>query len=310
MIVTVTPNTSIDKAYTLAGPFNVATVMRVSEVRDSAGGKGLNASRAIHNAGEDLIATGFVGGFNGKRLLALLDDDGISHDFVETSQETRSCINVLDEKGTSTEFLEPGRPLTQGNFDALLKKLHVLAAQADAVTISGSLPKGLPEDAYIQLINCVKTEGALCIVDTSGETLKQAVSAHPDMVKPNSDEIAQLLGRSVTSLDEVVEAAAELHRQGIAYVVCSLGGDGAILACEDGVFRGRAPKIEVLNPVGAGDTLTGSFAVALARHMSTADALKFAMARASASCLHPMTGRYELKVAQELEEQTVVEKIK
>ena len=260
MIATVTLNASIDKAYQLACPLVDGTVMRVATCIDNAGGKGMNAARAVATCGEDVLATGFVGGNNGNLLCELLDADGIAHDFVHVAAETRCCVNVLDPNGVSTEFLEPGRPVTEQDMDAMTAKIAEVAQRADVVTFNGSAPAGVEKDVYVDLIARVREAGKPCILDTSGELLMRGIEALPTMVKPNTDEIGQILGRSVSSLDEVIAAARELHERGIAQVVVSLGGDGAVMACDEGVFRGLAPKIDVVNPVGAGDTMVGAFA--------------------------------------------------
>ncbi len=309
MISTVTLNSSIDKAYQLACPLVDGTVMRVATCIDNAGGKGMNAARAIATCGEKVLATGFVGGNNGHLLCDLLDADGIDHDFVGVASETRCCINVLDQDGTSTEFLEPGREVTAADVAAISEKISQIAQVADVVTFNGSVPAGMGKDAYVDLIARVKAAGKPCILDTSGELLMRGIEAAPTMVKPNTDEIGQILGRKVESIDEVYAAAQELHERGIAQVVVSLGGDGAVMACDEGLFRGRAPKIEVVNPVGAGDTMVGAFAVGMARGMSAPEQLAYAMSCASANCLSASTGHFAMEDAQRLLAGTVVEKI-
>lgn len=309
MIVTVTLNASIDKAYQLATPLEVHEVQRVATVIDRAGGKGLNCARAVKTCGEDVVATGFVGGHNGELLCDLLAADGVRHDFCVVSAETRCCINALDPDGASTEFLEPGRPVDEGALEAILERVGSLAERADVATLNGSVPAGLPTDVYAQLIDRIKKAGAKVLLDTSGELLLEGVKACPTMVKPNTDEIAAVLGHKVSGEDEVVDAARELHEQGVPIVVVSLGGAGAVMACDDGVYRGRSPKIEVVNPVGSGDTLVGAFGVALARGKSAPECLQYGMACASANCLSPETGAFDMGVAEELLAQTTVERI-
>ena len=175
--------------------------------------------------------------------------------------------------------------------------------------MSGSFPKGLPADTYVRLIKLVRSQGKPCILDTSGATLKASIDACPSMVKPNTDEIGQILGRTVSSVDEVFEAARELHERGIAQVVVSLGGDGAVMACNAGTFHGIAPKIEVVNPVGAGDTMVGAFAVAMARGLEPAEQLRYAMACASANCMSASTGHFDMEVARGLMDATRVERV-
>lgn len=309
MIVTVTPNTSIDKAYTIGAPLAVGQVQRVRRVIDVAGGKGLNAARAAAACGAKVVACGFAGGHAGALLRDLLDDDGIAHDFVETGAETRSCINVLDPSGTSTEFLEPGRPVSQKEFDELLCRVAQLAREAAVVTVDGSVPAGLGADACARLVATVKAQGTPVILDTSGELLKEGVRALPTMVKPNADELSQLTGRPVDDLDQVADAAQALHESGIERVVVSLGAQGAVMACATGTYRGIAPHIQVVNPVGSGDTLVGAFAVALERSMDDKAALAFAMAAATANCLSPATGNFDPQVAQELRAQVIVHRL-
>lgn len=307
MISCVTLNTSIDKAYRIDHEIELGQMSRVSEAIDTAGGKGLNAARAVAACGEEVMATGFVGGNNGRYLMDLLDRDGIPHDFVEVATETRCCVNLLEPSGRSTEFNEPGRTVTADEFRAFRAKLEELGRRSDVVTLSGSLPAGLAPDTYRLLIEDLRQIGVPSVLDSSGASLMEGIKAKPAMVKPNADEIAQILGHSVRSEQEVIDAARELHAQGIAYVVVSLGGAGSIMACDEGTFRGHAPKIEVVNPVGAGDTLVGAFATGLARKLSAPECLRFAMSRATANCLSPQTGRFDAAIAASLMEKTAVE---
>ncbi len=307
MILTITLNTSIDKAYRLASPLVEGTVMRVAECIDNAGGKGLNVSRSVLTCGEKVLATGFAGGNNGRLLCELLDRDGVPHDFVTVENETRCCINILEPSGRSTEFLEPGREVGEDALAELEDRVAALLPEADAVTISGSIPRGLPVGAYAQLITLVKAQGVPCILDTSGDALMASLDALPTVIKPNADEIAQILGERAGSLDELARAARTLHERGIENVVVSLGGSGALMACSEGVFRGTAPQIEVVNPVGAGDTMVGALAVGMKRQLDAPERLRFAMACATANCMSASTGHFELEIAEGLLAQTVVE---
>lgn len=310
MITTVTLNASIDKIYTIASELAVGEVQRVATVIDNAGGKGLNCARAVATCGERVMATGFVGGHNGAYLCERLDADGVSHDFVRTEQETRCCLNVIEPNRRSTELLEPGRPVTEEDVNAIERKVRALAATSDVVTLNGSAPAGCGEDIYRRLVAAVHEAGARAILDTSGKLLVGSLDAKPDMIKPNTDEIRAILGRKPESIDEVVAAAREVREHhGVGQVVVSLGGDGAVMSCAEGEFRGVAPKIEVVNTVGSGDTMVGAFAVAMARGLAPAEQLRFAMACASANCLTPSTGNFEMATAQGLMDGTVVEKL-
>lgn len=309
MIVTVTLNASIDKAYYLNSPVIDGTVHRVSVVDNSAGGKGLNASRAITTLNYPVCATGFVGGNNGRYLVELAHKDGITSDFIYTEQETRSCINILEPSGQSTEFLEPGQPVLTKDFLAFKAKLAKLAKNAEVVTFNGSIPKGISAANYKELIEETMASGVSCIVDASGSLLTSCVDVLPTMIKPNTDEIGQLLGRKVSSEDEIIKAAQELYKRGIKIVVISLGAQGALMVSDEGTFRATPPKIEVINPVGAGDTLVGAFAVALAQKKPISECLVFALSCATASCLSAGTGRFDQGVAAKIQKQVSIKKI-
>ena len=292
MILTVTLNTSIDKLYLMTG-IQPETVMRVKEVHNTAGGKGLNVSRIAGKLGEQVAATGFVGGFNGKYLESLVDTPLVRCAFTHVEAETRSCINCWDlSDGKSTEYLEPGAPVTAEDVERFLADFDRELAGADVVTISGSIPAGAPEEIYCDLIRRCRQAGIPVLVDTSGSRLISAVKELPSLIKPNEDEIAQLTGRSFSGREEAARALMDLHQAGIPWVVLSLGADGALLACDKGVFHGRPPRITPRNTVGCGDSMVAGFAVGFARHLSMAETFRMALAVSAASALSLFTGDF------------------
>lgn len=292
MITTVTLNASIDKAYHMKEEIKNGTVMRVGENRNSAGGKGLNVSRVIKLCGEEVLATGLVGGYNGAYLKSLLDIDGISHDFGTVQGETRSCINILDPAYGSTEYLEGGCEVTQEEETAFLEHFQKVIQQSQVITISGSVPKGMQKDIYKRMILLAKEQGKQVILDTSGALLEEGMKACPTMVKPNQDEIEMLYDTKIKSREDVIYYAKKMWEQGIPYVVVSLGGDGALLVSEEGIYQGKPPKVNVVNTVGCGDSMVGAFAVAFERGYEPQKALKYAVAVATANALSPNTGEF------------------
>ena len=173
MILTVTLNTSVDKLYRIA-KLTPYEVMRVSDVRTTAGGKGLNVARAVALSGEKAVAMGFVGGFSGKLFTSLLPDY-IGTRFTQVKAETRSCINVWDQQNNrSTEFLEPGNPVTEEELRRFLSDFELSLPDAEVVALSGSLPKGVPEDFYGQLVELAHRYKKYVILDSSGSSLKKA----------------------------------------------------------------------------------------------------------------------------------------
>lgn len=309
MILTVTLNTSIDKLYLMTG-IQPETVMRVKEVHNTAGGKGLNVSRIAGKLGEEVAATGFVGGFNGRYLESLVDTPLVRCAFTHVEAETRSCINCWDlSDGKSTEYLEPGAPVTAEDVSRFLADFDRELTGADVVTISGSIPAGAPEEIYCDLIRRCRQAGIPVLVDTSGSRLISAVKEQPSFIKPNEDEIAQLTGRSFSGREEAVRALMDLHEGGIPYVVLSLGAEGALLACDKGVFHGRPPRITPRNTVGCGDSMVAGFAVGFARHLSMAETFRMALAVSAASALSLFTGHFESADYERLYPEVSIDKV-
>lgn len=308
MITTITLNVAIDKAYVVED-FAKNTVTRVLKCTNTAGGKGLNVSKVIKLCGEDIVATGFVGGHAGAYVEDLLSEHNITTDFIHTKSETRSCINILASDGSSTEFLEPGAPVTSEEVGEFYTKIEQLISQSDAITMSGSVPKGVDTTIYADLITRIKAQGKKVIMDTSGELLANGIKACPTLIKPNSEELEALLNIKINNRGDVIEAAKKLQSTGIEYVVVSLGGDGALVVCKEGVFHGKPPKITPVNTVGCGDSMVGAFAVALARNLQIGEALRYAVAVSAANALTMATGSFKVSDMEELLPKVVVERL-
>lgn len=309
MITTVTLNASIDKAYYMDKSIENGTVMRVASCNNTAGGKGLNVARVAKLCGADVKTTGFCGGFNGKYLESLLEKDGLANAFVHVEQETRCCLNILDEKYGSTEYLEPGCMISKEEEAEFFEAFEKLAGESNVITLSGSLPKGVEADIYARLITKAKEQGAKVILDSSGESLKEGLKACPTLVKPNKDEIEILFDIKIHGMDDVLTYAKKIYDTGIPYVAISLGGEGALLICEDGVYHGKPPKLDAVNTVGCGDSMVAAFAVALEENLTPQEALKKAVAVASANAMTPETGNFKQKDFEEIIQGVTVEKL-
>lgn len=293
MILTVTLNPSIDKLYLLPA-VEPESVMRVQEVHNSAGGKGLNVSRVAALLGEPVTAMGFLGGHNGAYLRSLIREPNILPAFTEIQGETRCCINCWDlSSGKSTEYLEPGVPVSPEEVNRFLHDFDERLPGANAVTISGSIPKGVPEGIYGELIRRCKQVGIPILVDTSGRLLQRAAAEKPDFLKPNTDEIRQLTGSLLEGADDYVGAARQLHRSGIGCAVVSMGADGALLACNAGIWKGCSPRIVPRNTVGCGDSMVAAFAVGVARKLPVEESFRMALAVSAANALSLFTGFFE-----------------
>lgn len=309
MISTVTLNVSIDKAYKIKGSVESGKVIRVLECNNTAGGKGLNVSRVISICGEEILATGFVGGHSGALVEELLEKDNIKNQFTHVKSETRNCINILDENNVSTEFLEKGFPVSEDELKKFIDDFDKIIDNSNIITISGSVPQGVPTDIYYKLINMIKSKNKKVILDASGELLKEGIKALPTMIKPNSEEMENLLGFSINNREEVINSAIKLYESGIELVVVSLGKDGALLVCKDGIYHGKPPKIDVVNTVGCGDSMVAAFAVAMERGYSNMESLKYAVSISAANAMTFSTGNINLEDVDNIFEDVTIEKL-
>lgn len=290
MILTVTLNAAIDKRYVVEG-FRIGEVNRVKECAYTPGGKGLNVSKPASIAGAEVVATGFVGGHAGNYIEDSLKPFGIKSEFYHMADESRSCINIWDEVNhVQTEFLEPGFTVSEEDFVKFEEKFAGLVQQADVVSMSGSVPKGLDGTAYQRLVKICRDAGKPVILDTSGKLLEMGIKACPTMIKPNIDEIRMLTGKHCDHLEDMVEAAKQVHSQGVDIVAVSLGGDGSFVVCNEGIFRAQVPRIDAVNTVGCGDSMIAGFALGISEGLSVKDTLRKASAISAAAALREETG--------------------
>lgn len=258
MIVTLTPNPSIDRTVTFAslrrGEVNRATAHRIDP-----GGKGVNVSRALTAQGAATIAVVPEGGPEGHLMATLLDDAGVARHGVPIHGSVRMNITALEPDGTTTKLNEPGPELTEAEVAGLLSAVADLIRSVDDpapwVVGCGSLPPGAPDDLLARLVRTASAAGARVAIDSSGAPFAAAVAAGPDLVKPNRVELEELVGAELTTLAEVVEAASETLAQGVGALAVSLGRDGAVLVDAGGVTHARADIATPVSTVGAGDCL-------------------------------------------------------
>ncbi len=310
MILTVTLNAAIDKRYVVEN-FQPGSVNRVKECTYSAGGKGLNVSRVAVIAGEQVTATGFVGGHAGNYIVEALEGQKIKSDFVHISGESRSCINVYDETNqTQTEFLEPGIYVTDAAHEKMFEKYIKLVGKCSVVVISGSVPKGVDSFLYKSMIQIARENNKKVILDTSGKLLEESLTAKPTMIKPNMDEIRMLTGKAMDSLEELIEEAEKIRKSGVEIVAVSRGSEGSLVVCEEGVYQASVPRIDAVNTVGCGDSMIAGFAVGFSRGMSMEETIRLASALSAANALRMETGFLITKDMEELLPQIKVKKNK
>ncbi|HEL2219868.1 tagatose-6-phosphate kinase [Streptococcus suis] len=310
MILTITLNPSVDIAYQL-DTFRLDTVNRVEKVQKTAGGKGLNVTRVLKQIGEDVVATGFIGGEIGSYVKKQLTRNDIKNSFVEIGSETRNCIAVLHD-GKQTEILEQGPTIQEHEALNFIEHLEIILNNVDVVVISGSLPKGLASNYYVKIIELCKKCGVAVVLDGSGEALKNVLESQqkPTVIKPNTEELSQLIGKEVT--DDIQELKSVLSGQlfqGIDWIVVSLGAQGAFAKHNDKFYRVRIPKIKVVNPVGSGDSTVAGIAAGLVHALPEAELLKNANVLGMLNAQEEQTGYVNLENAESLYSQIEVEEV-
>jgi 1-phosphofructokinase len=263
-IVTLTPNPSVDRTLEVAR-LSRGEVLRASAERVDAGGKGVNVARALAANGVATRAVLPLGGAEGQLLATLLDDDKITVVPVPVAGSTRSNITLSEPDGTVTKVNVPGRPLLDCETESLLDACLADLAGVSWVVGCGSLPPGVPDYLYAALVERCRAANVQVAIDSSGVPLAWAVQAGPDLVKPNLDELVELVDHPIRTLDEVVEAAEGLRGHGVGRVVVSLGARGAVLVDGREPVMAAPPPITVRSDVGAGDALLAGFLAAGAR---------------------------------------------
>jgi tagatose 6-phosphate kinase len=271
-------------------------VNRPSGVRAEPGGKGLNVARTLRRLDADVLVLGLIGGSTGDAVRSALAASGVAADFTDIAGETRRTFAVVDTgRGEVALFNEPGPPVSAAEYERLRATYQQALAGCEAVVLSGSLPVGVPADAYAELIRLAAAGGVPAVLDTSGEALRRGAAAGPAVVKPNLAELEATVGRAVPADPSAVAgAAAELRSHGAEAVVVSLGADGLLAVTGDGTWLAAPPRAVAGNPTGAGDAAVAGLARGLALGRPWPERLRHAAALGAAAVVAPVAGEVSL----------------
>ncbi len=290
MIYTVTFNPAIDYILRVNG-FNAGATNRATGEEYYFGGKGINVSVVLSTLGVRSKALGFISGWTGRALEQGLIDQGVETDFITIAGGmTRINVKVKDDSGEKTEETElngRGPDISADHVEELLQKLGALV-EGDVLIISGSVPASMPDDIYEMILGKVEGKGVMTVVDATGDLLLNVLQYKPFLIKPNNDEISEMLGKKMETAEELAEGARELQKRGARNVIVSRGGKGAIMVTEDGEFIDQGPlEGKLVNSVGAGDSMVAGF---IAGYIKTQDyhyALELGSAAGSATACSP-----------------------
>lgn len=294
MVYTVTFNPSLDYVVQVKN-FRGDAVNRTTSEAVYAGGKGNNVAVVISNLGIKSRALGFRAGFTGAAMEQLLRDYGCDTDFIPLD-EGMTRINVKVKAEEEFEINGQGPKIPEQKIEQLLEKTDALGKE-DVLVLSGSIPNTLPDDMYEQIMNRLDGRGVRIAVDATQDLLLKVLKYHPFLIKPNNHELGEMFGVTLTSDEEIIAYAKKLQDMGAANVLVSMAGDGAILVDENGnVYKRLPPKGEVVNSVGAGDSMVAGFLAGCLTSGSYEQALLLGTAAGSATAFTSwLAGRDEIE---------------
>jgi 1-phosphofructokinase family hexose kinase len=304
------PNLTIDRTLTI-DELRPGEVLRCNDVAVTPGGKGVNVARVARALRAPALVVGFVPGHTGQAAARLLAEEGVDLEAVPVGGELRSTAVALERSGRVTVMNEPGPPLGAGDWERYERAVVAGLERHIVLACSGSAPPGAPEDCYARLVALARERGVITLVDANGPSLAAGLDARPDVATPNLAEAeGLLLGRA----DETVEAgdpvevrqraaaaAKRLVAHGARAAIVTAGAAGASVLVEGGEPRWHAaPRMEVQNPIGAGDALVGGLCVALERGDPLDRAITLGLATAAASVETAKAGAIDPDRAEEL----------
>lgn len=282
MIYTITFNPSLDY-YVKVNNLKSGIVNRTSTEYITVGGKGLNVSLALKELGTPSFAYGFIAGFTGRAIDEKVTAMGLEHEFIEVEGQSR--INVKIKSTTETDINGIGAEVTEDDVTKLINSLRARLVSGDWLIICGSVPSPLGDRTYENLLKRLKgVKGINVVVDACGGLLTNTLKYRPFLIKPNIFELSEIFGlKTLPSTKEIAACARELQKQGARNVICSMGSDGAVMVTEaDQALYVRAVRGQLVNSVGAGDSMIAGFIHEYLASGNYFSALNFATAAGSA----------------------------
>ena len=299
MIITLTPNTGIDHTIQVAS-FRLNSTLRAVDSAWGMGGKATDVSWILGKLGVPNKALGFAAAENGARMERMLRERGVETDFVWVEGETRlNTVLVVPGEGQST-ITSSSLRVSPEHFYELLIRYRKALESASCVVMGGSLPYGVPVQFYAVAIKEAQERGVPVIFDSSGASLVAGIKSHPELIKPNLEEVGDLVGAVPASRQEVQEAASRLHREFGSNVIVTMGVEGAVAVLEDKSYYIEPLSVPVVSAAGAGDGVLAGMALACSRGEPLEHGLQQGFALASAILKTLATADFQIEDYHEL----------
>lgn len=247
----------------------------------------MSFSKAVRGCGKETIAMGFLGGGRGRMIEEELRGLGVTTNFWHIEEKTRSNTIISDKKtGEHTLLSEPGPKITEYDLEMLKSIFYRVMSQCSAVTLSGSLPRGIPVNIYGDLISIAKERGVKTILDASGEQFIKGLEEGPFLAKPDLRESNKVFGIAINKEEDAIKAAKQIIQRGAKIGVVSLQNKKDLIATQDEIWFAESTYHKIVNLIGAGDALVAGFAVTLTEEeKNIEEAIRFSMSCALASAL-------------------------
>lgn len=290
MIITVTPNPAMDEGYTVS-ELRPGRWFRAKDINRSPGGRGINASIILKQLGYDSVATGFLAGFSGAYIRNDMLERGISTNFVNIKGENRTNTLILDETGGLETAVTDVGPVVQADAQKrLLWNLDRLLPRATAVLMGGSLPPGVPDDFFKEVIDRVKRKNIPVYIDAYGKALDLAIKALPTVVKLDHRFMDTISGISLSTLDHLIEITKRIFDEGVDWVITSYFNNANVFCTTKGFYLAEIKRENILTFRTANDALMAGMVVAREERMGLEDTIRFAMACVQENVRHSMKG--------------------
>ena len=301
MINTLTLNPAIDNIIYL-NRFVRNITNRIQSKAVTMGGKGTHVSMNLRVMGTPSRAFGFGFGRNGRRIIEMLEADGVLPRFVYSEEGESRDNYLLVERDTkdSTLVSDRGPQPTQAQTAELQRLLEAEVEAGDLFALSGDTSNFPDPFIYSHLMDRLSDKRLKVFLDASGESLRQGVAQGPYLVKPNREELAELTGRALNSDRDVLSAIAALDRYSIEVFAVTMGGGGSIVRAGDSLYRIQPPEVDVYNTVGCGDCFMAGMLHATENAMPMEEALAFATACSAATAESPLSVGFDLGRAKAL----------
>lgn len=306
-IVVVCPNPAVDVTYRVDALEHGAS-HRVTDVRSRPGGKGLNVARVLHQLGQPVRVLALGAGDTGRYCTDQLAQTGISLELTPTQEPTRRTVTVVDRRD-ATVFNEVGPTVTSTEWGTFLESFNNTVRDSPVAVLSGSLPPGVPTAGYCQMVAMANEMGVRCVLDTYGQPLREALTAAPEIVKPNAREAGDLLDTQLHGVADITRAAQDFIREGARSAVISAGAAGLVAVTPEGAWHAAPPERRTGNPTGAGDALTAALALGLMRGDGWETMLLDGVATAAAAVVAGTAGEIDLATAARARQHVIVRRL-